>query len=859
VAWYFGREDLVVESRMSTINSGRSVGREAADLLLTSREFFPHPGRCEVLAVRGPRLGASSCTFHDDAGNHADFIAVQEVDDDGRLVRQVSFDTDAIIEAVELLDEWYVLSPDAVGLEEALAGSAILHSTCDPARRDELLDRLDDVVVFRMMSGSSLLDDLDRDGFLAVQDALVDQAERVAFWGVWTQTVIDDVVFSVLRRVATMPDGSTAEWLVATANVFRNGRLLLCENFDIGEFEQARRRAEELAAEVQPAANPLDRVDFVVPELREVVEGTPVGRSLSTFVRAWDAGDDDLLAWLFGRDDLVSDDRRSTVHAGTTVGADDLALARATRDIFSHLTSAEVLAVRGARHGATRLTLADDSGNQGDVISVVEVDVNGRVIRQAHFDDDAVTAAVEVLDAWYVSSPEAIGSDMTLGGSLILRSANQPDLRAEALDRLEPDVRFHINSGSSLLDDLGRDEFFAMQDALAAETERVAVWIVWGEPYSETVSFSVIRRIATLRGGSTAEWVYATANVYRDGRLLLVENFDGAELERARQRTAELAALDDPSPTVDAALPVRPHRIATTRPGGTPHFSTEFPGETQPLALREVNDHLRFMHDQRVAGVRDERVVGPTRDRFAPDFRRIDHRPLGTDVLDAAEAERSTQILADLGFVNEGAVAVAGRGEHHTLGIVSIQSDDNEMLSGVGYRYRPDGLLSVFDVFDPSDTLAAYHRMLDRYLADENDRADAGWVALDRAFVDALAADRPAALRAIFADDLRAALADGAELDADGYTTAHLDFRAAAPATLTWIAQIRVAGDRALVEIATADLTVGLDGHEWFQYVIWERRNDRILSAEHHGGIDAALTRFTRPSTAPDETPGDRP
>jgi hypothetical protein len=86
-----------------------------------------------------------------------------------------------------------------------------------------------------------------------------------------------------------------------------------------------------------------------------------------------------------------------------------------------------------------------------------------------------------------------------------------------------------------------------------------------------------------------------------------------------------------------------------------------------------------------------------------------------------------------------------------------------------------------------------------------------------------------------------------------------LDFRTAVPGTLTWIGNIRTDGDRALVEIATADLTVGLDGHEWFQYVIWQRRDDHVVSAEHHEDIDAALTRFTRPSPTRDETPEDRP
>lgn len=993
----YGRDDVMQEPHVSGPHAGRLVGPDVADAFVVGTSVFWRLDQLEVLAVRGTDHMAVRLLLSDGEGNEFESIFVIECDREGRVVRQASFDRGAIQPAVDLLDEWY-LSEDAVGRDVHVVGTRLLDLMHAEDRHDEQLGLFADGATIRVPLFT--LDDLAADDFWAVNQALAAEATAVDAWVVWDEPLSEHVLCAGARRVATMPDGTRAEWFWAAVVEAHDGRVHALTVYEIEDLDTAREMARQLnglgAFGEAPAAladaptvewpdwndavryrlsvnhllnghgvgrtprpdaviedhrplnrtrvegpkaiwefatslrdtvqlsieagsspidpfrlcrvlavdgdrrcltadcgigvadyltvteidgdgamalqayyvpeqfdqaladfrslatpsvdhrvtDPLDRVDFVVPELREVMEGTPFAR-MADFLDAYAAGDEATMAWFYGRDDLVNENRMSTLNSGQSTGADVLDILLATNQFLPNVNRSEVLAVRGTRFGASRTSFGDEDGNRYDFLSVQEVADDGRLVRQVVLDDDALTEAVELLDEWYASSPDAVGRDMTLAGSMILRSANEPALRAEALDRLDPDVRFHQNSGSTLLDDLGRDDFFAMQDALAVDAERVAYWMVWGEPYSESVSFALIRRIATMRGGSTVEWVYATANVYRDGRLLLVENFDGAELERARRRTAELAAVDDAWPA-DPPLPLRPHRIATTHHGGTPHLSTEFPGAAPSLALREVNDHLRFMHDQRAAGVRDLRVVGPTRDRMAPDFQRIDHRPLGTDVLDGDEAERSTQILADLGFVIAGAVPVAGRGEHQTLGIVSVQSDDNEMLSGVGQQFRPDGLMSVFDVFDPSDTLGAYHRMLDRYLADADDDADAGWVAIDRAFVDALAVGDRAALRAIFTDDLHATLDDGTELDADGYTAAHLAFRDEVPGAVTWIAQIRVDGNRAIGELATADLTVGLDGQEWFQYVVWERVDGRVTSAEHHFDVRTALARFER-------------
>ncbi len=959
LAWFYGRDDVVVDNRKSTVNSGVTTGAEAAELMRLTRAFFPVVEHVEILAVRGPRLGLAHGLY---SGGDAveEFLLVGEIDPDGRIVRQLVLDPDAIAEADAVLDEWFWSSEEAVFERQMTVGRRLMDAQHDPSRRDDLRDVLHEDFSYRY---PAVLGDrtFGRDEYIELVRSFMDtddhEVDDWQAWTVWGEPLSERVLLAVVRRRARMADGTTPEWLWVGVNEIHEGRIRRFELLPVEELERARRLALEWnrAGAFGDIPAPLVGVPFVdasrwndavrwrlrtlaffndrdrdpakqifrddarISDRRPMFRSEFVGRDeilaygASLFRSAEEqldagtmpdapfrltgvldvAGDRlcltaEFIVGVIDNLHLIEIDEAGLLLRTATFEAEQLDEARAALDewhteaaspgdavrpadgtdplgritfpfpelraivestpyatIADLVEAPEILAIRGPRHGASRGIGRDAAGNRSEVIAVHEVDDDGRVIRRSEFEPDAVIEAVELLEEWYVSSPGVLGREATLAGSSILHSTGDPTRRDELLDRLDDDVVFRMMSGSSLLDDLDRDAFLAVQDALVEQAERVAFWGVWSELVADDVVFAVLRRLATMPDGSTAEWLVATANLYRDGRLLLCENFDIGEYEQARRRAAELAALGSPWPADDATLSIRPHRIATTDPGGTPHVSTEFPGETQALSLREVNDHLRFVRDQRAAGVRDERVVGPTRERFAPDFRRIDHRPLGTDVLDGGEAERSTQVLADLGFVMAGVVAVAARGEHHTLGIASLLSDDNEMLSGVGQRYRPDGLISLFDVFDPSDALAAYHRMLDRYLADENEQADPGWVALDRAFVDALAIDDRSALRAIVADDFRAVVA-GRSLDVDAYATALLDVRAALPGTLTWIANIRVAGDRALVEIVTADLTVGLSGHEWFDHVIWERRDSRIVSAEHHRDVDVAFHRFLR-------------
>ena len=107
------------------------------------------------------------------------------------------------------------------------------------------------------------------------------------------------------------------------------------------------------------------------------------------------------------------------------------------------------------------------------------------------------------------------------------------------------DLVVHMMDSVTLLGDLDRDGFLEVQDSLTNEAERVDYWTVWFEPAGDAVSCLLLRRVATMHDGSTAEWVHALVGRSADGQLRLAEIFPADQLDRARARAAELADSDD--------------------------------------------------------------------------------------------------------------------------------------------------------------------------------------------------------------------------------------------------------------------------------------------------------------------------
>ena len=883
---------------------------------MVTRASFPHVERMEVLALRGTRMAAVHWTSSDDGGNTADTLTVQEVRHGGLCIRSVFFEPpDRIMEAMALVDKWYVGSHDAVGREVVSVGSRTLAANHDPSRRDELLHLLPEDVVIRFADELASWGEVSRDDYLTIADTLTAEADHIAYWTVWFEPLSENFAFSVLRRTATMPDGTTPEWMFATAVETLDGQGRIADLFPIELLDRAHARARELnglgAFGALPSAlddvtfidhhdwneavrwrlrmlaffndlerdpsvqlfrddariedrrplfrsefvgrdelrayaaallegweeqlstgavprnpfrivgvldvagdrlcltaqfilgvidnlhlievddeglllrtatfeaeqldeprtalaeshaestststsdHPLDRYDFVVPELRRVVGGTPYGEMSHEQVRAWQGdgsvrrrlfgrddlqlddrrsvvnlgaatgssergggrlrrglhpvgrlrgarrpgnptrcrpghhrrrrwqrvrragrrrsrpgrpcspgdlprqrprrrrprsprrvvlesddavgteavdpldritfivpelrrfvegtpyallavfieayanGDEDGLAWFYGRDDLVVENRMSTVNSGTHVGSDARAVLLVTAQHFPNPERSEILTVRGTRFGVSRWHVRRRRRQPIQMLAVQEAAENGQLIRQVLLDPDRIIEAVELLDEWYVSSPGAIGREVLNAGASMLHSIHDPARRSELLGRLADDLVVHMMDSVTLLGDLDRDGFLEVQDSLTNEAERVDYWTVWFEPAGDAVSCLLLRRVATMHDGSTAEWVHALVGRSADGQLRLAD-LTADQLDRAPARAAELADSDDGPAT------------------GTTSYRSFNPGWDERYGVSALSDHplvnQRVGLGQGIAGQDTSRTIRPPAD-----------------------------------------------------------------------------------------------------------------------------------------------------------------------------------------------------------------------------------------------------
>ena len=112
-------------------------------------------------------------------------------------------------------------------------------------------------------------------------------------------------------------------------------------------------------------------------------------------------------------DNISTDDRRRVVNAGIRHGRDDyMADMRAVAEVFpdEDMTST-VMATRGARHALTRICGSHHGPGareiSTEVLSVVEIDADSRVVSRVAFDLDDIDAAFAELDARYLAGEAA--------------------------------------------------------------------------------------------------------------------------------------------------------------------------------------------------------------------------------------------------------------------------------------------------------------------------------------------------------------------------------------------------------------------------------------------------------------------
>ena len=339
--------------------------------------------------------------------------------------------------------------------------------------------------------------------------------------------------------------------------------------FDGDDIAGTRALFEQRVRERGGTFDPVDRLDVVVPELREILRGTPIGQFLGELRRTWHGADDDGLRRLHSHPDITHEYQGLVPNSGRLTGTRVADSVMVTRASFPHVERMEVLALRGTRMAAVHWTSSDDGGNTADTLAVQEVDADGLCIRSVFFEPpDRIMEAMALVDEWYVGSHDAVGREVVSVGSRTLAANHDPSRRDELLHLLPEDVVIRFADELASWGEVSRDDYLTIADTLTAEADHIAYWTVWFEPLSENVAFSVLRRTATMPDGTTPEWMFATAVETLDGQGRIADLFPIELLDRARPRARELNGLSPGSGAPVGARRRDVHRSSRLERGG---------------------------------------------------------------------------------------------------------------------------------------------------------------------------------------------------------------------------------------------------------------------------------------------------
>ncbi|MGB3476863.1 MAG: BTAD domain-containing putative transcriptional regulator [Mycobacterium sp.] len=376
-------DDYYQDDRRSTVNAGIRRGRDAA---LANMRVVAGLGITDVkvsdVATRGDSLVLTRSVFsfrdQDPEAFLAEQLDVGEITSDGRLAASVSFDADDFDAAIAELDARYLAGEAA---DYASSWSA-LTQTYAAANRQQLSLTSDCVNSDHRRIATIETGDLatyirtswdESQSFLVYVEAV----HRLSTHG---------AVFTQTAR-ATSDQGFDAEWREVIVATFDGDLVNRCELFDETDLDAALARFDELQPRPARLANTAGRV---------------YQRILAHYVaRDWAA-----LAEIL-TEDCSSMDRRPVVNAGLRHGrAAVVAEVAAIAEAGLILTS-NVIATRGERLVLCRGRASEESQRpdafRSDLLDVVEIDANARVVARVIFDVDDIDAAVAELDARYVA------------------------------------------------------------------------------------------------------------------------------------------------------------------------------------------------------------------------------------------------------------------------------------------------------------------------------------------------------------------------------------------------------------------------------------------------------------------------
>jgi hypothetical protein len=377
--------NIIDDDRQRMVNSGILRGRDAVTAnARTGADLGTTDFTSTVIATRGDRLALCRTCFFGRGPNafRSEALHIVEIDAGERVVAHVSFDVENIDDAFEELDARYLADEAA---EDAHTWSAIARMYASFNRHELPATTPDWVTVDRRPVATFEFRDAS-EFFRSTWDL----TPHVSIYAeaVHRLTSLGAVVTHVVH--GTSEDGFDAEWRISSIVTVKGDLISGCELFDDADLDAALARFEEL----HPRSR---RLEHPVQE-----------RFLAHFAaRDWDAMGQDFA------DDYYCDDRRRIVNAGVRHGRDaafeDLRVASEI-GLMTNITS-DIIATRGERLflGRTRWLGPDQRPEDfySEVLNVVEIDPEERIVAQVLFDSNDIGAAIKELDARYLAGEAA--------------------------------------------------------------------------------------------------------------------------------------------------------------------------------------------------------------------------------------------------------------------------------------------------------------------------------------------------------------------------------------------------------------------------------------------------------------------
>jgi class 3 adenylate cyclase len=384
-------DDYLGDDRRTVVGAGIRHGRvaaiedfrSAADLDVTS-------ATSDAIATRGGRLGLARARYSRGEQPEAfrvDFLQIVEIDANERITALLGFDLDDIEAALAELDARYLAGEAAA---HAHTWSVIMggHATLN---RRELPPVTPDCVSIDHRRGAAFAPG---EGVAYLQAGIdLDQNIRTYIEVVHRLSDLGAVCTHAAHGVSH--EGFDAEWRGVDLLTVEGDMVNRCEVFDEGDIDVALARFDELS---RPA-----------PRLENAA-----GRVFERFRKYFAARDWDAMAEILA-EGMCNDDRRRVVGAGVLHGRDiDIAHMRAIADVGATTITSTVIATRGERLVVCRLVWTSEDqwpeAFQTEILGIVEIDADERIVARVSFDVDDIDAAYTELDARYLAGEAAAHS-----------------------------------------------------------------------------------------------------------------------------------------------------------------------------------------------------------------------------------------------------------------------------------------------------------------------------------------------------------------------------------------------------------------------------------------------------------------